>query len=73
MKYLLILSIIIIFVRCHDCDHKERTNIPIYPKTIYRDPDEGSIIQINDSVMVIYSRMGSSKWDSKIVNIKNLR
>lgn len=73
MKYLLILLTIIIFVRCYNSDHKEGANIPIYPKTIYRDPDEGSVIQINDSVVVVYNKTGMSKSDSKVVNIKNMR
>lgn len=73
MKYLLISLMIIIFIRCHNHDHKEGTNIPMYPKTIYNNHDEGSIIQINDSVVVVYNKTSMSASDSKVVNIKNMR
>lgn len=62
---------ILTIVGCHSPVESEKDIH--YPKTIMNDPDLGRVVAINDSIIVVYNRIGMSSSESKVVNINTLK
>ena len=58
---------------CRPDIKNNRDRDKIYPREVYNDPNLGSIVMLNDSVAVVFTRKGFEGAAAQVVNINILR